>query len=222
VKTPIIRILDFGDGFEFESAVSVAASLIRSMAATYETEDDGGKSWRRLDAMAHVETVSSGSQRIFLGALTTPALVLHIASHVGVTEDQQSPAFSREDELLRVSDIADALHDFGSGISADCLIIDGCDSARTWFTRPLSDCLSQSIVYVGTTRAINNTDSAVFAAAFYGRLLRQRGGRRTANERTLDAATVASSAYETLLERKSPFQVQTLHPSRRALASFAG
>lgn len=223
MKPSVIRVVDLGVGGEFERSVGVTTNLIHAMSDRYEFDDDSGGGY--TSPRAYIETVSASSRPVFEAALTTPALVVHIASHIDDGPDDE-PSFTRyldgTEHFISAADVATDLQNQAKAFAASCLIVDGCNSGRQRFTRYLREWLREDVVYVGTTREITDGDSAVFSAAFYGRLLNKKGAGVEPWARVWEAAELAIGVHTKIIGKASPFRLFHLKPSRQALRSYAG
>ena len=96
-----------------------------------------------------------------------------------------------------------------------------CNTAHSRFRRAWRDCISSDLVYVGTAGAVGWIDATVWATAFYAAFTRNKGRGRTAAERAQDAFDRAQDSYIRLTDRRSPYRLHVLSPSRTARAAFA-
>lgn len=219
MKAPVLRLLDFGDGREFEPEVSTITSVVQAMSSFFE-HSDRDRTYRAASPAALVESVHTSSGPIFVAALRSEAYAVHIASHVSGWGKDLLPSFDREAEYLLLSDITAALYRDKHPFAAHALIVDGCDSARRKFTAEVRNWLSHDIAYVGTTRSITSADSALFGSAFYGRLLQRRGAGVDPVARVLEAAKSAIEIHRQVTGRSSAYSAQVLTPSRQSREAF--
>jgi hypothetical protein len=218
MKPPTIRVIDFSGGSEFHDALASTTSTIRAIAALGSyTEDDV---WARADAMAHVEFVSAHDEAVLAGALAADALVIHVASHM-YGRGEGEPAFSRREEELPVGVVAGWLQERRRGIRAACLLADGCNAATARFRSAIRDCLETPVTYVASRRMVNEGESTLFAAAFYGALLQRKGKGQDPRHRTADAGSAAAAAFEAATRQPCPFRTLALEPSRAARQQFS-
>ena len=221
MRAPVIRVVDTGVGGEFERSVAVTTNLIHAMSDRYEFDDESGGGYTSL--RAHIETVSASSRPVFEAALTTPSLVVHIASHVDDGESDE-PSFTRYldgvEHFISAADVGADLQREHRGFAGTCLIVDGCNSARKRFTSEVRGWLEDDVAYVGTTREVTDGDSAVFSAAFYGRLLNKKGAGVTPWDRVWEAAQLAVDVHTQIIGKASPFKLLHLTPNRQARRSF--
>jgi hypothetical protein len=219
VRPPTIRVIDFSGGSEFHDALASTTSTIRAIAAlgTYTNDDV----WAAADPMAHVEFVSAHDEAVLAGALASEALVIHVASHMHGRGDGE-PAFYRRDAELPVGEVAGWLHDRQRGVRAACVLADGCNAGTARFRKAVRDCLEAPVTYVASRRTVNEGESALFAAAFYGALLQRKGKGQDPWRRTADAAAAAGQAFQAATRQPCPFQTYPLQPSRAARQHFKG
>lgn len=215
METPTIRIIDFDVAGEFQHSLATTTAVVRGLNDwDHYSGGNGVDYWREIPS-AHVERISTASDRIFLAALVEPALVLQIASHVVGWGRDAEPAFQGPRGDVGLHEVARNLSALGLGVTASCVFVDGCDSGRRMFVKAFRQCLSAPIVFIGTTRSIYESDSVKFTAPFYGHLLRNRGKGRDPLDRALEAAGVAMRSYELTSGAKCPYRAEVLTPSPR-------
>lgn len=219
MRTPTIRIVDFSGGTDFHHSLAATRNLILATAALWEERDDGV--YAPAGPLAHVEKVSSADQDVLTAALHAEALVLHLASHMNGRSTDSPSLFGRDHEV-EVATVAEWLADQERGIYAACLYVDGCNGGTQKFIRAMRDCLEVPVTYIGSRRMVTEPQCTLFAANFYGALLQRKGKGEEPLDRTRAAAERAQKAYAAATGSECPFRVETVKPSKAALAAFAG
>lgn len=109
----------------------------------------------------------------------------------------------------------------GEGLQCGAILADGCKTGIGVWRRAMRDCLQGEATYIGTSTLVGGHERTGFCSAFYGSLFRSKGRGLTPAEQAADAGHRAIEAYATLTDRKCPYTVTTLKPSRAARKAFA-
>ncbi|KGN41184.1 hypothetical protein [Knoellia aerolata] len=208
MRNRTVTLVDLGLDAPFNASMQF-------VQATLDNLNEGGQ-----HPIVDVNFVRSRDQETLWAALTTPSTVLHVMAH---GDHSDEPVFLSSDEKTEItlSYLAEHYTGLGTGVAAPIVIADGCKTGVGVWQRAIRDSLQDSILYIGTTKAVGWYEGTVFASAFYGSLLRRRGRGLSALDQGRDAVAKASDAFTTVTGRKCPYQGRVLSPSRRAITAGA-
>lgn len=205
-----VRLVDLGFERDFTRYVSSVSSFLDSVNVDWD------------DELVDVEIVRTRSIALLDATLTAEADLLHLSGH-GTVDDERVSLHSDDEELeYTLDELAEHLCAQGSPIGAPVLIVDACDTAHTRFRRAWRDCIASELVYIGASGTVGWMDSTVWATAFYAAFVRNKGRGTTAGSRAQDAFDRAQESYTSLTDRRSPYRLHVLSPSRTARAAFSG
>ncbi|WP_344077211.1 hypothetical protein [Luedemannella helvata] len=203
-----MSLLDIGLDAAFDAAMVFVQATIESVNAGWESP------------IVDIDFVRSRDPDTVMTAFTASCDVLHVMAH---GDHAITPTFSSSDDqtIISLAELGERAADNGRGISAGAILADGCTTGTGAWQKAVRDCLHSEITYIGTSSQIGWHESTVFCSAFYGAMLRNKGRGMTIAEQAYDAAERARTAYEAITDKKCPYKVTMLAPSRRALAALA-
>lgn len=194
---------------DFAASMSFVESTLRNMDVAYG------------DKVCDIDFVRSRDPYTVAAAFTAACDLLHVMAH---SDHVVTPTFSSTDgathiEMSQLGVWAGSWLE--SGIATGAVLADGCKTGVGAWRKAVRDCLAGPITYIGTSAAVGWHEGAVFCSAFYGALFRNKGKGRNSAEQARDAAERAIRAYEMLTDRKCPYSIYELTPSRAAKQALA-
>lgn len=202
MRNRLIGLLDLGLDSRFDASMAFVQSTLQAINAGW------------AEPVLDIDFIRSRDTATIMTALTAPYDVLHVMAH----GDGEVPAFVADDGVTAVTltELAAAAVEQGRGLQTGVVLADACRTGTGKWQKAFRDCLQGEITYIGTSSNIGWHESTVFCSAFYGALSRNRGKGMSPAEQGEDAARRALDAYERLTERKCPYKVMSLTPSRAA------
>lgn len=198
-----MSLLDLGLDSSFDAAMTFVQSTLQNINAGWN------------EPVVDIDFVRSRDPHTVLSAFTASCDVLHVMAHGDHTV---TPMFVSSDEKVSISleELGLEAVQKGWGISTGAIIADGCKTGTGVWQKAVRDCLQGAVTYIGTSTIIGWHESGVFCSAFYGALFRNKGRGLSPSEQSRDAAERAIRAYELLTDKRCPYRVLTLKPSKRA------
>ncbi len=216
MRPRVVRIVDIGMTSRFGQTSTFLQSLLAALGSGHSAAP-----------LIVTELINTDQTSRLLEALHAPADVIHIVAH---GYDEPARPTSRGDAVIHsdlngevswtVAELAAGLQSIGAPVGAPCLYIDACESFSTVFRRHVRDLITSETAYVGCRGGNTWFDATTYASAFYPALLRNKGAGTPWVERALEAGEAAAQAFSTLLQRRCPFGVAELRPSRAASSAF--
>lgn len=203
-----VTLLDLGLDDDFETSMNFVQSALQNMNVAWG------------EKVCDIDYVRSRDPYTVGAAFTSPCNVLHVMAH---GEHEITPTFISTDgkTSLEMSELGVwAASTLQSGISTGAVLADGCKTGVGTWRKAVRDCLEGPITYIGTSAAVGWHEGAVFCSAFYGALFRNKGMGLSSAEQAWDAAERAIQAYQTVTDRKCPYKLYELVPSRAAKAAL--
>jgi hypothetical protein len=210
-----IRIIDLGLTSDFANTSTFVYTLLGTLGTQYGSSP-----------LVVAELVRTDQTERLIEALAGPADVVHIVSHGWRDQDGSGSRSAAtlgsdlNDVSWTVAELATALHKRGQPIGANCVYIDACESFSREFRRAIRDCIGDTTTYVGCRGSNGWFDATTYASSFYPALLRNKASGTAFADRALEAGESAAHAFSHLVQRRCPFDVIQLVPTRQARGAF--
>jgi hypothetical protein len=203
-----VNLLDIGLDSSFDASMTFVQSTLRNINAGWDAP------------IVDIDFVRSRNLGTVLAAFTASCDVLHVMAH---GDHSDTPTFSSSDGATCISmeKLGELAADQGRGIATGAVLADGCKTGTGAWQKAVRDCLHGNVTYIGTSVQVGWHEGTVFCSAFYGALFRNKGKGMSAAEQAEDAAQRAIRAYTEVTDRRCPYKVTTLTPSRWARRAFA-
>ena len=196
-----ILVLNLGADGQFRRAVKHVTGLAQTYAETTSSAD------------VYVATTRSVARA---GAMLEENIgLLHVMGH-GESSGRMTTGQSwwRPKTVFDVEQLAAWVDRTGSRLNIDGILLDGCDTFSDDWSSKIAATLTpgRKAVLIGTSRSVGWDEASTYVGAFYPALLRRKFPQQPARRRAniVDAHERATAAYETVLDKPSPFRCEVI------------